>query len=143
MTTTKMKSNGWHLPDGTVLESPPENAVGFVYRIRRISDGKFYIGKKKLTFKRTKVVKGKKKRFTVDSDWLTYYGSSDELKADVASLGESAFHREILHMCYTLSECNYLETKEIFENRCLLREDCYNSWVSCKIHKKHVLGKII
>lgn len=142
MTTTQMTSNGWHLSDGTVLESPPENAVGFVYRITRISDNKFYIGKKKLQFKRTKVVKGKKKRFTVDSDWETYYGSSEELKADVASLGESAFRREILHMCYTLSECNYFETKEIFQNSCLLREDCYNSWVSCKIHKKHVFGKI-
>lgn len=136
------KNNGWHLLDGTVLETPPTDAVGFVYRITRISDGKFYIGKKKLTFKRSKMVKGKKKRFTVDSDWLTYYGSSEELKNDVKSLGEESFLREILHMCTTLSQCNYLETKEIFANGCLLREDCYNSWVSCKIHKKHVLGKM-
>ena len=89
------------------------------------------------------MVNGKKKRFTIDSDWLTYYGSSEELKNDVKSLGADSFHREILHICKTLSQCNYLETKEIFSNNCLLREDCYNSWVSCKIHKKHVFGKMI
>lgn len=132
------KNNGWHLLDGTVLETPPTDAVGFVYRITRISDGKFYIGKKKLTFKRSKMVNGKKKRFTIDSDWLTYYGSSDDLKNDVKSLGADSFHREILHICKTLSQCNYLETKEIFSNNCLLREDCYNSWVSVRINRRQL-----
>lgn len=141
MTQTTSIDTGWHLHNELITEFP-EKAVGFVYRITRKSDGKFYIGKKKLTFKRTKVVKGKKKRHTIESDWMTYYGSSDELKADVASLGEEAFYREILHVCYTLSECNYHETREIFLRDCLLREDCYNSWVSAKIHKKHVFGKL-
>lgn len=137
-----MMNDGWYLPDGSLLETPPDGIVGFVYRITRLSDGKFYIGKKKFTFKRTKTVKGKKKKFTVESDWVDYYGSSEELKSDVASLGKSAFRRQILHMCKSLSECNYMETKEIFYNRCLLDEGCYNSWVSCKIHKKHVFGKM-
>ena len=137
-----MINNPWFFEGVPVYEFTDPTVVGFVYKIDRISDGKFYIGKKKLTFKRSKMIKGKKKRFTVDSDWLTYYGSSDDLKNDVKSLGEDSFHREILHMCKTLSQCNYLETKEIFSNNCLLREDCYNSWVSCKIHKKHVFGKM-
>lgn len=134
--------NGWALYDGTILETPPEGATGFVYKITRIADGKFYIGKKQLTFRRTKQVKGKRQRYVIESDWKTYYGSSAELQEDVARLGEDAFHREILHMCQSKSECNYLETFEIFFHSCLLREDCYNSWVSCKIHKKHVLGKL-
>jgi len=133
---------GWFLPDGSSIESFPPGVIGFVYKITRKSDGKFYIGKKKLTFKRSKVVKGKKKRFEIESDWRTYYGSSDDLKADVASLGEDSFHREILHICRSLSECSYRETEEIFVRKCLLREDCYNSWCSAKIHKKHVFNKL-
>lgn len=135
-------SNEWHLSDGSIVLDFPPKAIGFVYLITRKFDGKFYIGKKKLTFKRTKTVKGKKKRLLVESDWATYYGSSDELKSDVKSLGEDAFHREILHICYSLSECSYRETYEIFSRGCLLDSNCYNSWVSCKIHKKHVFDKI-
>lgn len=137
-----MSDTGWHLPDGSVIEEFPPKAVGFVYLITRKSDGKMYVGKKKLTFKRTKQVKGKKKKFEIESDWKTYYGSSEELKNDVASLGEESFYREILHICYSLSECSYRETEEIFARKCLLREDSYNSWVSCKIHAKHVRGKL-
>jgi hypothetical protein len=132
----------WHWSDGTTVTEFPEKTVGFVYLITRKSDGKFYIGKKRLKFKRSKVIKGKKKRFEVDSDWRTYYGSSDALKEDVKTLGEAAFHREILHVCKSLSECSYRETEEIFARRALLREDCYNSWCSCKIHAAHVRGKL-
>ena len=141
-TTTTITMSEWYWSDGSVVEEFPDKCVGFVYKITRKADGKFYIGKKKLTFKRSKVVKGKKKRYTIESDWKTYYGSSDQLKEDVKSLGEEAFHREILHVCYTLSECNYRETEEIFANRCLLREDCYNNWVSARVHGSHVRGKL-
>jgi hypothetical protein len=138
MTTKMTKNNGWHLLDGTVLETPPTDAVGFVYRITRISDGKFYIGKKLLCFKKTKIVNGKKKRFTIDSDWRTYYGSSEQLKEDVKTLGEASFHREILHICYTKTECSYKETLEIFQRSCLLDPNCYNSWVSVRINKRNI-----
>jgi hypothetical protein len=140
-TTTKMTSD-WHWSDGNIVTEFPEKSVGFIYKITRKSDGKYYIGKKKLTFKRTKVVKGKKKRLLVESDWKIYYGSSEELKSDVTLLGEESFHREILHVCFSLSECSYRETEEIFKRGCLLDPNSYNSWVSCKIHKKHVFGKI-
>jgi Putative endonuclease segE, GIY-YIG domain len=139
---TMTNETGWHSSDGTVIEEFPPKAIGFVYKITRKIDGKFYIGKKKLTFKRTKTVKGKKKKILISSDWKTYYGSSEELNQDVKILGEEAFYREILHICYSLSECSYRETEEIFAMKCLLREDSYNSWVSARITKKHVLGKI-
>lgn len=137
-----MSDTGWHWSDGSLVEEFPAGSVGFVYMITCKNSGKFYVGKKKLNFKRTKQVKGKKKRIEVESDWRIYYGSNDELRADVAAMGEDAFYRMILHVCKTLSECNYMETYEIFNRNCLLREDCYNSWVSCKIHKKHVVGKL-
>lgn len=132
----------WLLPDGSTLTEFPAKAVGFVYLITRKSDGKFYIGKKKGTYKRTKVVKGKKKRFTIESDWRTYFGSNTELIEDIKVLGAGAFERRILYICYSLSECSYRETEEIFSRNCLLREDCYNAWVSSRITKKHVLGKV-
>lgn len=132
----------WHWSDGSIVNEFPISAIGFVYKITRIADGRFYIGKKKLHFKKTKVVKGKKKKLLVESDWLDYYGSSEELKNDVQSLGKESFYREILHICYTLSECSYRETDEIFKRNCMLDANSYNSWVSCKIHKKHVFGKI-
>ena len=132
----------WILSDGTPFEEFPPKAVGFVYIITRKSDGKFYIGKKKAAFKRTKQVKGKKKRHEVPSDWKTYFGSNTELQEDVARLGPAEFERKILHVCYSLSECSYRETEEIFRRECLLREDCYNSWVSSRVTKKHVFGKL-
>ena len=100
--------------------------------------GRKYIGKKLFKFSKTKVLKCKKKRFQVDSDWLTYYGSNDTLKEEVASLGESLFKREILCFCYSKSECNYMESKLILTMGALLSEDYYNRWVSMRITKAHV-----
>ena len=44
------------------LEEVPENAYGYVYLITNNLTGRKYIGKKLFWFKKTKVVKGKKKR---------------------------------------------------------------------------------
>jgi hypothetical protein len=67
---------------------------------------------------------------------------SDELKADVKLLGEESFTRTILYLCKSRSECSYRETKEIFLRDALLKEEFYNRWVSCKIHKAHVFNKL-
>ena len=86
------------------VHEPPEGAVGFVYMITCLTTGKRYIGKKLLQFSktRTKTVtlkngtkKKKKIRTKVDSDWNTYYGSSDSLTADIQSIGIENFRREI------------------------------------------------
>jgi hypothetical protein len=112
--------------------------VGFVYLIRNVQSGKGYIGKKLFWFKKTKQIKGKKKKFLVESDWKTYYSSSEELKADVAKLGKENFHREILHLCTSKGNCNYLELREQIDRRVLESDDWYNSYVGSRIHKKHV-----
>lgn len=119
-----------------------EGYYGFIYLITNKLDGKKYVGRKYLTKAATKQVNGKKKKIRKSSDWETYWSSSDLLKEQVKTLGEENFTREILHLCKTRSECNYLETKEIFLREALLREDYINAWVSCKIHKAHVFGKI-
>lgn len=135
-----VKHNDWIYNGNTILE-PPEGFIGFIYIIY-LPDGRRYIGKKLFSFKKTKQVKGKKKRFQAESDWKTYYGSSDEVKKVVQDCGPENFKREILHLCKTKGELNYMETWEIFKNRALLDENFVNGWVSCKIHKAHVFNKI-
>jgi hypothetical protein len=104
---------------GVVVTEPPEGSVGFIYRITRIDTGRMYIGKKLLQFRRTKQVKGVKKKVTIESDWKTYHGSNQTLKDEVAALGSDAFTREIIKFCYSKSECNYEETRVILEERVL------------------------
>ena len=136
---TKTVSDDW-LYHGVPVKEAPDGMIGFIYNID-LPDGRKYIGKNLFKFKRTKLVKGKKKRLTVDSDWLTYYSSSDELKA-IAAISKEGIIRTILHFCKTKSELNYRETQLIFENKCLLDDNYINKWVSCKIHKSTVIGKV-
>jgi hypothetical protein len=125
------------------LEEIPENAYGYVYLITNTITGRKYIGKKLFWFRKTKVLKGKKKRLKVESDWKDYWSSSDELKADIEKLGINNFSREILHICPNKGLCNYLEAKEQMV-RCVLETDqYYNSQVQCRVHRTHIkmIGK--
>jgi hypothetical protein len=83
-------------------------------------------------------VKGKVKKIRKDSDWLTYYGSSDELKADIERLGKDQFTREIVKLVKTRGELAYWESKYIFDTEAILRSSYYNGWVTCKISSGHV-----
>jgi len=112
--------------------------IGYVYKITNLTNGKMYIGKKLLKFKRTKMVKGKKKKYVVDSDWETYYGSNLELQQDVQALGTNKFKREILALCKTKGECSYIEALYQFQERVLERDDYYNAWISCRIRRSHL-----
>jgi hypothetical protein len=123
-------------------EEDIQDHLGFVYLITHISTGRKYVGKKFFTKAKTKQVKGKKKKIRVSSDWETYWSSSEELKAEVKLNGQEQYTREILHLCKSRSACSYWETWEIFNRHALLSENYYNSWVTCKIHKSHVIGKL-
>lgn len=127
--------------NGKPIVEPPEGYIGFIYIIY-LPDGRKYVGKKLWNFKKTKQVKGKKKKYLAESDWKTYFGSSDEVKQEVVKHGCDKFDREILHMCKTKGELNYMETWEIFKRKALLDDTYVNGWVSCRITKKHVMGKI-
>jgi len=116
-------------------------SFGFVYRITDLSNGKKYIGKKWFwsTTKRPPLKGYKRKRTVVkESDWIKYFGSSDEVKALVEQNGYDGFEREILKLCANKGECTYWETKLHFEYDVLLDDNYYNAFVSCKIHAKHV-----
>ena len=133
------------LYQGTPVNELPEETVGFVYIITNNLSGRKYIGKKlakfsKTSYKTVKLKNGTKKkkkiRNKVDSDWLTYWSSSEDLKADVAALGEDKFSKEILRYCNSKNELSYYEAKYQFEYDVLLDENkWYNGWISVKVRK--------
>ncbi len=133
---------------GQIIETLPEDCVGFVYEITNLISGRKYIGKKLAKFSKTKykVVKlknGNKKkqkiREKIDSDWKTYYGSNDQLNKDVLELGEENFKREILYYCKSKAECSYIEAREQFARRVLESTDYYNGQISVRVHGSHIL----
>jgi hypothetical protein len=136
---------------GTLVETLPEDCVGFVYLITNTLSGRMYIGKKlakfkKTTYKTVKLKNGTKKkkkiRGTIDSDWITYYGSSIELTADVLKLGVENFSREILHYCNSKAVCSYIEAKEQFDRKVLESKDYYNGHIAVRVHGSHIINKL-
>jgi hypothetical protein len=125
------------LYEGQPFEDPGE-AYGFVYNITHIPTGKKYIGRKYFTLAGYKQVKGKRKKIRKESDWREYWGSSKHLQADIALYGKDQFKREIVRLCKSRTECSYYESKMIFEEDALLKEDYYNHWISCKITEMHI-----
>lgn len=113
---------------------------GFVYIITNLTNNRKYIGKKFFYSSKTKVVKGKKKKHKVSSDWQTYYGSNEELKKDVIMHGREQFKREIVHLCKSKGECGYLEAKEQFINGALESDEYYNTWIMVRVRKSHIKG---
>ena len=120
----------------------PEDCAGFVYQITNTTNGRMYIGKKLARFKRSRrPLKGRinKRRYTVSSDWKYYYGSSDQLLADVEKLGEDKFKREILFYCKSKAELSYIEAREQFARKVLESNDYYNGHIRVRIHGSGIL----
>ena len=87
--------------DGNEIDQIPDDYEGFVYLITNTTTGQKYIGKKLAKFKTTKPpLKGKKnkRRGTKESDWKTYWGSSDRLNADVGTRRKTFYKRNIIPM---------------------------------------------
>ena len=124
---------------GAPYDEPSDQYYGFVYKITNTLTQKAYIGKKLFWFKKTKMLKGKKKRYLAPSDWKTYYGSSKSVQADIEQLGTDKFTREIITLCKNKGECSYYEAKAQFDNNVLfLPEMYYNDWIICRVHRKHI-----
>jgi hypothetical protein len=133
-------SNDWKLDSGDVLDNIPDKMYGFVYKIVNNVSGREYIGKKLFYSQKTRQVKGKKKKYKAESDWKSYYGSNEDLLKDVENFGPDKFDRYILHLCRSKGECTYYESKYQFQFDVLLNpEKYYNSWIMCKVHRKHLM----
>ena len=131
----------WHYRGAEFTSDMIDEYIGFVYVITDLSNNKKYVGKKLFTSTtRLPPLKGKTRKRTVkkESDWKTYFGSSEEVKMLVEQQGPDAFHREIIHLCYSKGEMSYLEAKEQFDRDVLLSDDYYNGIINCKIHRTHV-----
>ena len=128
----------WNYNGTEFTEEMIGDNYGFVYLITNKLTGKKYIGKKFFYSSKTKVLKGKKKKIKVSSDWQTYYGSSAEVTKDVLQLGQENFNREIIYLCKSKGECGYLEAKEQFIKGALESDDYYNTWIMVKVHRTHI-----
>lgn len=133
---------------GQIVESLPDDCIGFVYEITNLVTGRKYIGKKlakftKTKYKTVKLKNGNKKKQRIkekiDSDWQTYYGSNDKLNQDVQELGAENFKREILFYCKSKAECSYIEAREQFARRVLESDDYYNGHIQVRVHGSHIL----
>ena len=154
ITTEEQLPNKFHMTwyyQNTLVETLPNDCVGFVYLITNNLSGRKYIGKKLAKFSKTtyKIIKqknGNKKRkkirSKIDSDWQEYYGSSPELTADVIKLGAENFSREILYYCKSKSECSYVEAREQFSRKVLESTDYYNGHIQVRVHGSHIKNRI-
>ena len=128
--------------NGKTFESEDINEYyGFIYRITNTVNGYDYVGRKYFkTIKKRPPLKGKKnkRRETVETDWKTYWGSSPRLQADIDLLGKDKFTREIIHLCESRGETNYLEAYYQFKEDVLLRENNYNGIIQIRLGKNSV-----
>lgn len=133
----------WYLND-EVFDPDEEELkeyAGFVYVIWDKSNNKGYVGKKGFWSKKTKPpLKGKtrKRRSIVESDWKTYYGSSNTVKLLLEEHGQDNFEREILHLCKTKGNMSYLELHEQMKRNVLLSDEYYNGIIQCRIGRNHL-----
>ena len=127
---------------GEIIDELPADCEGFVYLITNLTNDRKYVGKKLAKFKKVKPpLKGKKNkiRIKVESDWRDYWGSSDNLLADVAELGPDKFKREILYLCPSRGIMSYLEAKEQFDRRVLETDEYYNGIINVRVGGSNIL----
>tara|TARA_B100001063_G_C16497755_1_gene420527 strand:- start:134 stop:571 length:438 start_codon:yes stop_codon:yes gene_type:complete len=132
--------NPWIYNGHHFLGADVGNHYGFVYLITNLSNRRSYIGRKYFWTFRTP--KGKKRKVRGESDWRNYYGSCDELKEDIKTLGKDLFRREILSLHLTKGKVNFAETEALFKNNVLTESmvdgtpKYYNSNIMNRYYKK-------
>lgn len=133
------------------------DSYGFVYNIVT-SEGKEYIGQKRLGTKRKKYVSQKYLRengkkglnYTIkknkrayyiwdiaDSNWVDYTGSSAKLNKDIEEGIEIT--KYIIEFCESKTLLNYKEHKNILCTGALEHEKFYNDYSQIKVFKKNIV----
>lgn len=120
----------------TCIEDLPDTAIGFVYKISFPDMDLYYIGRKNLHSKKTlPPLKGytRKRKIVKESNWLNYYSSNEDVKLLVKQ--GQVCTREILVVAETLRRLTYLETKELFVNSVLEKDEYLNGNILGKFFK--------
>jgi len=143
------------LKELTKLEDFPQPLpFGFIYIIKNTITGQYYIGKKFL-FHNTKRKIGKKEkaliegkgrrpdfeRVTKESDWKSYFSSSEIIKEDVKQNGSDHYTREILEFAYSKKGLSYLEIKTQFIMDVLVDKLSLNDNINGRYFKKDFEGE--
>ena len=118
----------WIYNNDVFVPPEPNNYEGFVYVIENLVTGRKYVGKKHFWTRQKN--RKTKRRVTKESDWRNYFGSSEELNADIEKYGKDQFKRTILHLCVYKKQMTYLEQKEQWDRNVLLTDDYYNTNIS-------------
>lgn len=134
----------WYYGDKEFTSDMICDYVGYVYCITDKTNNKKYIGKKNFwSTRRLKPLKGQKRKRIkkMESDWMNYYGSNEEVKLLLEESGPDRFHREILRLCKTKGDMSYYEMKEQIDREVLFSEEYYNEFIGGKIHSRHLSKK--
>jgi len=123
-----------------------DDYYSIIYLITDITTNKKYIGKKQLhsTIKKPPLKGYKRKRIiTKPSDYLTYYGSSEELKRNVSQFGTENYKREVLDVASCKWEAAYLELLYQLKYNVITSEEYLNGILNVRLVKtpKHLKSK--
>jgi len=133
--TITMK-NDWTLDGKKFTSDDIGDFYGYVYRITNLVSGHDYIGRKYFnTVRKLNPLKGfkRKRKVTKETDWQEYWGSSKRLLEDIEKLGKANFKREIICLCETRGDTNYMEAKIQFDEEVLLNPNNYNGIIAIKL----------
>ena len=131
-----MTDPNWIYNGESFTSSMVGDYFGYVYRITNSINGYDYIGRKYFkTVRKLRPLIGKKnKRHKIkETDWQDYWGSSKRLLEDIEKHGKHNFTREIICLCDTRGQTNYMEAKIQFDEDVLLNENNYNGIIAIKI----------
>lgn len=132
--------NSWIFDGQSFSSKDIGKSYGFVYLITDSMTGKMYVGRKYFWSMRKK--KGVTKRKREESDWKSYYGSGDEIKALVKEFGQNRFIRQILSVHLTRGDVNYSEVREQFRRDVLEKDEYINANINGKWFRKpsHIIA---
>lgn len=129
--------NSWTYRGDPITSDKLAGFYGFVYLIIDRETGKKYIGRKYIWSYRKE--RGASRRKKQESDWQDYYSSNEELKK-IGKETPERLHREILHLCKSKGECNYLEVAEQIKRDVLYSDHYLNDNINGKWFKKNVIN---
>ena len=143
-TENELYENPWIFNDEPFTSDLISDFVGFVYVIECAVDKRLYIGRKYFYSRRK--TKGKTRRVKNESNWKSYYGSSEKLKEMVDYYGKDKFRRIILSLHITEGDCNYEEVRLQFQHNVLEDIRFLNDNINGKWHTKpeHIIeGRLL